>query len=1076
MSGSHLSSPSPVEAHGERDDLVGALVQLPIDFQRGATRAWSHTRIADLPECASTAAITAALLAVLARYAQQSELALDVYVGGSPQHTARLRLSLDDTQSFAALSERVSDALGVPPSAQVEGDANVALTFVRDGVRLDAGALPSARELCFVVLEAGARRSLHGTFDGALFRRETVERIGASLGLLLAAAADDAEQALWALPVISQREASALAGFSYGGASGRTDVPVHERFSALAREQPDAPAVRFRDHTLSYAALDARAERLAHQLVALGVRPESMVAVCLAPCLEVLVTMLAIFKAGAVYVPLDPTHPSALRQSILDEVEPAVVVSDGSLRETLPGRARLLDLARGLQGAPVLPISALPGVSLEQPCYVLYTSGSTGRPKGVVASHQNLAHYLGVARERYGFGPSDVFASLARYTFSISFFELLSPLACGGSVRLFERDDVLDPARLSKGLDAVTVLHAGPSLLGALFRHLRAHPSAPQTFARLRHASSGGDVVPPELLEEMKRRFTEAEIFVIYGCTEISCMGLTQRISRAETVVRTLVGRPFPDVSVRVLDARGHRVPPGAVGEVYIAGKGVARRYLARPELTSERFVSIDGQRFYRTGDLARLSPDGALELVGRRDFQVQVRGIRVELLGIEQTIRELGLAAQCAVVAVTHDALDARLVAFVVEPRERDSGSFRRALAARLPEYMLPQSVVVLDALPLTANGKLDRKRLVERAEEAPRSGGMKVLPRTAQERAVAACFAEVLGREPVGLDDDFFDLGGHSLSAVLLLEALSNRLGLRVSPSILFEHTTVRALARALSDGATVEPRPILLSQDAAPPALFLLLGVHVYRELARQLEGQYAVYGVYASSELVLLDDPTNAPSVEDLAREYVTLIRREQPLGPYRIGGLSFGGIVAYEVAQQLKEAGEQVELLALFDAVMPERRVDQVLRLAALPGRALLGQLVERLRRPARASALAAFAKHGDDPSFSALEERRQAAYRSAAQGYRQAVRPYHGEVLLLAAGERLAGTLADPLCGFSRLCPSLAAHTLASSHLGLLEAPHAAVIAALLSQALRRSGGRRCLVPDPMLAPVDQVA
>jgi amino acid adenylation domain-containing protein len=847
--------------------------------------------------------------------------------------------------------------------------------------------------------------------------------------LALALAQPDAQQPLYALPTLSYGEARDVEQLGQGPHASEVDEPVAQRFRRIARDFASAPALRFRGQTLRYDELDRRSEQLARYLLEAGAKT---VAVCLKPSFDVLISLLACLKAGARYVPLDPAYPPALIASIVADVRPELAIVQQAACALPDGLPRLL-IDRDFQECVVdadVPF-ALPTIELERDAYVLYTSGTTGRAKGVLASQRNLAHYLKVARERFGFSASDVFCSLARYTFSISFFELLSPLLVGGELILLERDDVLDPARLVDTLRHVSVLHAGPSLLSSLFHHLS---RVPHDLSNLRHVSSGGDMVAPDVCAEMKRVFPAAQAFVIYGCTEIACMGTAYRID--DQIGRHYVGAPFPDTTVRVLDKQGRALPFGSVGEIYFASKGLARCYLNQPELSSQRFVSIDGQRFYRSGDLGRLHEDGNLELLGRSDFQVQLRGMRVELSGIEATIRELGLARQCAVVA-SGDAYDKRLVAFVVEP----NGDVRAALADQLPDYMVPHAVIALDALPLTFNGKLDRKSLMERALCAPRASTAR--PSTRLEIAVAEAFAHTLELSDVGADDDFFALGGHSLRAILLMEALYERLGVQVSPALLFSHTTVRTLAAALEgEPCSERARPILLNHSPEAPPLFLLMGVQLYRSLARELEGQLAVYGVYADSELTLLDDPDATPSVETFATLYIEAIRSKQARGPYRVGGMSFGGIVAYEVARQLRAAGEQVEQLVMFDAVLPRFSLRNLVR-------SLLGR--------------GDFFAYQHDAQLGALERRRQRAYQRAAASYR--VQPYDGRATLFVAGKRLErDPRADARCGFSEHVAALRTHTIDSEHLALLEG-HG--VGELLLRDMRAS--RRSHAPQPKL-------
>jgi len=850
-------------------------------------------------------------------------------------------------------------------------------------------------------------------------------------------------------------------------------------FAAWAARQPDAVVAVFHDRRVTYAELDERSTRLARWLATRGVGPGVPVAVCLRPGPDVLSAILGIFKAGGVYFPLDPKHPEAFVARMLEEARPPVVLthsgvtavapSDGVARLCLDTDASLLD---GQAPTPPTP------PSLDDAACLFYTSGTTGRPKGVLATHENVAHYLRVARGTYGFAAADRFCSLARYTFSISLFELLSPLGCGGSLRLLDREEVLSPDRLHRALEDVTVVHAGPSLLGSLFRYLRANPSVPGTLPGVRHASSGGDMVLPNVMEEMKRVFENAELFVIYGCTEIACMGTTFPIDRGSKVAHAFVGKPFDDVTVRVLDDGGGPTAVGQVGEIVFAGKGIARGYLDRPELTAERFVTLDGARAYRTGDLGRVHADGHLEILGRRDFQVQLRGIRIEPAGIEQTIHELDLAAQCAVVARTMAEGDVRLVAFVVEPRVPTAAAFRAALGVQLPEDMLPQHVVVLDALPLTANGKVDRNGLKDVPLQPQLGAERQVAPAGAVERAIAEAFAHVLGVDRVGVEDSFFDLGGDSLLAVLALEEVARRLGTNPAPEVLFASGSVRALAAHLQSGSSRSAHPILLTARSDGPALFMLSGVHVYRELAARLDGHCAAYGVFAEREIATPDpDAASAGgagveagpdggmrSVEELAREYVAIVRRAQPAGPYRLLGYSFAGIVAYEVAQQLRAAGQEVRVLALVDAVLPEWEAGWRFRVAQLRRLRSAGVVAFASRRLGEKLGVLGpeLGRYAGDPRRAALDGRRDAVNRLAAAAYMPRIRPFPGHVTVIASGERLRR---DPLkstsCGWDDHTPDLSIRVVGGDHFAMMtDEPYVSQLAGELLGEMRRADGR----------------
>ena len=381
------------------------------------------------------------------------------------------------------------------------------------------------------------------------------------------------------------------------------------------------------------------------------------------------VSLLAIMKAGGVYVPLDPADPLERIATILEDNQPEVILTDSALIQNLPPSVgpQLFCFDRDSEKLLSFP-NTNPGVEieLEQTAYLVYTSGTTGKPKGVMASHGNLIQYILSAQERYRFDGQDIMPAIARFTFSISLFELLSPLVAGGRLLLLERDQILNFKHMAQVLDQVTVIHASPSWWRKLFGYILAHHPREDAFRTLRHASSGGDTVPGDLLETMKRLFQNAEIFVIYGCTEISCMGCTYPALRDETITKSWLGKPFSNVEVRLLDSEQRPVPSGDKGEIYLAGPGVTKGYLNLPELTREKFLTIDGQRFYRTGDLARFD-HGNLEILGRVDFQIQLRGIRIEPAEIEAHLRQAPGVREGVIAARELGTSEKSLIAYVV-------------------------------------------------------------------------------------------------------------------------------------------------------------------------------------------------------------------------------------------------------------------------------------------------------------------------------------------------------------------------------------------------------------------------
>jgi amino acid adenylation domain-containing protein len=1086
-------------------------VQIPTDVPRPAVPTYEAgaceaavTIVDDVAADGAQARLLAAIAGLLQRYTQQAEIGLDLFVERQPGAWAHRALltPLSAEGSLESTIHQMAGEMAAATAAQAEstgarrGEAtsNIAVSLWDGEVptncptlasALGAGGVPgSTYDLHFILSRRGQPTRLALLYNALLIRPTTAARLLANVATLFVGLQTRPAAALRQLPLLSAEEEKTIKVAWDSGRALYPDLPVHRLFERLAREQPDAVAAICKDRRITYGELEAASNRLAHFLLARGcAEPLSHVAVCVKPSIDILISILAIFKCGAIYVPIDPTHPAALIATILEEVQPRLVLTQTAVSEVAsPDRFTHFCFDRDWALVEAQPLDTMQPpnvpVTLAHRSHVFYTSGTTGKPKGVVALHRNVAHFINVAQQRFGFNRTDAFVSMARYTFSISFFELLFPLCCGGNVRLIERETVLDPPRLTEVLKDVTVLHAGPSLLGTLIKFVRDNPAVSPAFERIRHVSTGGDLVPAHVIELMKPVFRNAEIFVIYGCTENNCMGTYYFADRARKVDKSYVGKPFPDVKVRILDPDDNLVPIGTVGDICFSGKGVVEGYLNRPELNAQKFTVIDGDRYYHTGDMGRLDDEGNIEILGRRDFQIQLRGIRIELGGIENAVRELGLATQCALVVKKLDEQDMRLVAFVANPRVKTIAELRKELGRQLPDYMLPQAMVVLDALPVTRNNKLDRAKLQElpwqsqpaakrsekTAEKVP--GGS---DRTPTEILISDAFATALGVKDVGLDDDFFDLGGQSLLAVTVTQAIENKLGVQLPSGAIFEHKTVRALAAHTQSSFKSEPRAIRLSGDDSGLPLFLLLGVHIYRPLAQSLPPEYSTYAVYSARELTMFG-PTEErrPSVPDLARDYVEIIRRQQARGPYRIAGFSFGGVLAFEVARQLRERGDETIFVGLLDTMLPEPRgwrryTGQLNRFAAITHEKRK-QVVERrvrrlIQRKVTVKGAAAFVVHEEDTELGKLERQRAAVYDAATGVYLHHIEPYDGLVTLFTASRRLdEDPLQDPSCGWESYTPKLEVRALDADHADLLTRETAvARLALLLGRSLKRA-------------------
>jgi amino acid adenylation domain-containing protein len=642
-------------------------------------------------------------------------------------------------------------------------------------------------------------------YNRDLFDATTADRLLAAFERLAEAVPREPERRISQLPVLSAAERHQVLHELTGASPITTPPLVLERIEAHAKVTPEALAVSAmggKGETLSYGELDRRAERLAGRLRELGVGPEVRVAVRLDRSPELIVAMLGIWKAGGVYVPLDPTHPEERLEWIVGDCGAAVVVTE----ETM--------------AASPDPHPRVPGTGTAGPlhaAYLIYTSGSTGRPKGVVVSHAALATYAASVAGLYGVGPGDRVLQNASVAFDLSLDEILPALI--GGAELVLRDDALISS-VATFLDGcrereITVLILPTAYLHEIAARLEAEDLALPPSLRL--VSTGGERLLPERLAAWRRRFS-GPLFNTYGPTEATIQVTGVNLNAPGRAGRTEapIGRPLPGAGVWLLDGRGDPVPPGVAGEVCLGGPLLARGYLGQPDRTAERFVPhpfppAPGDRLYRTGDLARFLPDGLLEFAGRIDDQIKVRGYRVEPGEVEAVLTGHPGVEAAAVIAWDDGSGRKRLIGYVV-PRspasspETNAAELRAFLSASLPEPLIPAELIFLEAMPLTPHGKVDRRALP--APSGQGAGVEHVAPRDETEQAVAAIWREALGVEKVGVHDNFFDLGGHSLVLARVHVLLRERLGREVSMVDLFRSPTVAALARRLSDTAPPPP----------------------------------------------------------------------------------------------------------------------------------------------------------------------------------------------------------------------------------------------------------------------------
>jgi amino acid adenylation domain-containing protein len=773
---------------------------------------------------------------------------------------------------------------------------------------------------------------LLGTWEYStdLFDASTIDRLTVHLRTLLESAAADPGARVGDLALLPPAERhQLLAEWNDTGRDASPDICLHELFEAQAARRPEAVAVRFQGRSLTYGDLDLRANRLARHLAGLGVGPASLVGICAEEGFERLIGVLAVFKAGSAYLPLDPSHPEERLAWTIQDAGVGVILTQERLLTILPeSEAEIvcLDTLESLDNVRPIPQGVRSGLA-----YVIYTSGSTGRPNGVTTTHQAAVHLLRQAVEQFRVNEDSRILQSVSFSFDASVLETWMAFSTGATLCVANHEVRLSGERLA-GLirsEGITTAVLTPVVLASL-------PT--DGVPTLRVVSVGGDACPAETVNRWMRSGLD-RLLNCYGPTETTIYASTHLCSGTYRTVPP-IGRPLARTWMHVVDPRGVPVPLGVPGELLIGGDGLSMGYLNRPSLTASRFVPDPfgeeaGARLYRSGDLVRRLPDGELEFLGRVDRQIKLRGLRIELGEIESALGRHPAVRDCAVV-VHETSGDPRLVACVVpngiektDPGQEISSQLRAYLREGLPDYMVPSSFLFLESFPLSPTGKVDRKALArlepDAGVELPR-----VEPRDLLELELVGIWQEVLGvlgGGRLGVRDDFFESGGHSLLAVRLMARIKERFGRELPLAVLFQGGTVEAMAALLRRERaedTGTPSCLVPIQSSGPGLPFFCVhpaggDVLCFSALARHLGSGQPFYGLRSRG---MAEGEAPLDRIEDMAALYVEELRRVQPAGPYRIGGWSLGGLIAFEMARQLRQPGrpgippEDVDLLIL----------------------------------------------------------------------------------------------------------------------------------------------------------------
>jgi amino acid adenylation domain-containing protein len=927
-------------------------------------------------------------------------------------------------------------------------------------------------------------------YNADLFEAATIAHMLRTFQTLLSAVVADPALRLSDLPLLTKAEQQQLVvEWNDSKTDSPQDLGIHQLFEAEVARTPDAIAVVCAGEELTYAELNRRTNQLAHHLRTLGVGPEVAVGICVEPSSEMIIGLLGILKAGGVYVPLDPTYPQERLAFMLDDARVPVLLTQARLASGLPEhRARVVCLDSGWEA--IARESAENPASATMPqglAYVIYTSGSTGRPKGVLVSHGSIAEHCRAVQKYYEIVPNDRVLQLASLSFDLSLEQILPTLIAGAGLVMMGAD-IWPPAEFHKRASqfGLTVLNLPTGYWQELAREWADVPELVQNI-QARLFVVGGDSMSPAALDLWQRTpVSSIRLLNAYGPTETTITAtafeIGPRLCETTPLLRVPIGRPLANRAIYILDQHDNPVPIGVPGELHVGGLGIAQGYLNRPELTAAKFVpdpfsSAPGARLYKTGDLARYLPDGNIEFLGRADDQVKVRGFRIEPGEIEAVLGQHP-AVHEAVVAARDDALgEKRLVAYVVAapqspPTAQDLRSF---LKQKLPEHMVPAVFVRLDALPLTPTGKVDRRALSAPDGTRPELEKTFVAPRDVLEIQLTHLWEEVLSVRPIGVTDNFFELGGHSMAAVRLFALIENQLGTRLPLAAVFQGATIEHLAGLLRHDAIPASHPCLvpIQPGFAKPPLFLVhpAGGHVfpYIHLADALGRDQPCYGLQGRG-LEAGQDPQ--ARIEDMAVYYLEAVQSVQSHGPYLLGGWSMGGLVAFEMAQQLLAQGQRVALLALLDARLPtpdEKFAEEDLE-ATLLGDVVryfglsLGpwEALSRLPKHELLTRVLEQAQHAGlvPPDIQAFQAQRflelcKADFR-ATRNY--ALRCYAGRVTLFKASEELGGTPSDPMFGWSRWASGgVDLHVVPGNHANMVYKPHVEVLAEKLRACVEQA-------------------
>jgi|GEM_PF-1102781 len=771
----------------------------------------------------------------------------------------------------------------------------------------------------------------------SLYNESTIQRLSDNYHQLLKSIIDNPDVELDRLSLISTAEAERVL-FTWNQTQVEFESAsqcVHQLFETRAKANSEAIALICGEQQLTYGELNERANQLARCLQSRGLKPGSLVGLCIERSLQMVVGVLAILKAGGAYVPLDINNPAARLAFILEDAQIKVLLTQSSLSSKLPARIAetiFLDGDRSIADYDSANLNL--NVSAEDLAHIVYTSGSTGKPKGVMLTHGNLSHYVTSLQQAWNITPEDIYLHRGSIALIVSARQLLMPLAQGATAVIVTKAEMRNPLEFFELIKRrnVTIVDHVPSFWRNFWGILeRQTDSDRQNLLnnRVRLVAAGGEQVTPEIYQCWRKIFdADVQLANIYGQTEGTGVVTIYPIpTQLDTRFKSLpVGRPIPNMQVYLLDDRLQPVPIGVTAEIHISGAGVAKGYLNRSELTQEKFVSNpynQGERLYKTGDLGCYLADGSIQFLGRADRQVNIQGLRIELGEIEAVLSQSDLVIEAAITVKTNN-LGETLAAYIVpKDQEVTVELLRDYLKSELPAYMIPNTFSFLDVFPLTTSGKVDRRALAALSDSEPSTSPLTEDPIAAE---IVKMLQDILGIDTITAEDNFIELGGNSLLAARLVAELVDKYDRQISVAEVFGAATPASLAELLRSpqSKSLPPCCVPIKQGDSELTIFgihnLGYGLEFYRPLAKYLDAEVSLYGLSAA-----LSDEPETPHFRDVvnsAKYYVRQIQQIQERGPYHLMGVSFGGLVAYETAQILRSQGEEVKFLGLLDTYFP----------------------------------------------------------------------------------------------------------------------------------------------------------